>query len=132
MTYGENHYSTGIFPTVHAEDDAVNKLPVLKRNRKLKKVDLLVIRANIGGTVGNSKPCERCIKSLEIKLPKKGYLLDTLYYTDRGGTLVKKKFSRVLEEESHHVSKYFKEIQCRTQSFLGDSHNRADSHHSHK
>jgi hypothetical protein len=108
MTYGENHYSTGIFPTVHAEDDAVNKLPVLKRNRRLKKVDLLVIRANAGGTVGNSRPCDRCIKALEIKLPKKGYTLDTLYYTDKGGILIKKKFAHVVLEEDHHVSKYFK------------------------
>jgi hypothetical protein len=97
-----------MFPTIHAEDDAINKLPVLKRNRRLKKVDLLVIRANAGGTVGNSRPCDRCIKALEIKLPKKGYILDTLYYTDKGGLLVKKKFARVVTEEDHHVSKYFK------------------------
>ena len=108
LSYGENHYDTrGIFPTVHAEDDAINKLPVLKRNRKLKKVDILVIRANQGGTVGNSKPCFKCIGDLYKKLPKKGYILDTVYYTDKGEVLVSKKFSQLLYDESKHIPKYF-------------------------
>lgn len=108
LSYGENHYDTrGIFPTVHAEDDAINKLPVLKRNRKLKKVDLLVIRANQGGTVGNSKPCFKCIGDLYKKLPKKGYVLDTVYYTDKGEVLVSKKFSQLLYDDAKHIPKYF-------------------------
>lgn len=108
MSYGENHYSTnGIFPTVHAEDDAINKLPVLRRNRRLKKIDLLVIRANQGGTVGNSKPCIKCISDLYKKLPKKGYILDTVYYTDKGEVLVSTKFTKLLEDENKHVPKFF-------------------------
>lgn len=108
MSYGENHYSPGLFPTVHAEDDAINKLPVLRRNRRhLKKIDLLVIRANQGGTVGNSKPCFKCIHDLYTKLPKKGYILDTVYYTDKGQVIVSKKFSHILSEGGHHVPKYF-------------------------
>ena len=108
MAYGENHYNpNGIFPTVHAEDDAINKLPVLRRNRKLKKVDLLVIRANQGGTVGNSKPCVKCLGDLYTKLPKKGYILDTVHYTDKGQVLVSKKFSKLLADENKHIPKYF-------------------------
>ena len=109
MAYGENHYNpNGIFPTVHAEDDAISKLPVLRRNRRhLKKVDLLVIRANQGGTVGNSKPCVRCIDDLYTKLPKKGYILDTVHYTDRGQVLVSTTFSKLLADENKHVPKYF-------------------------
>lgn len=107
LSYGENHYSTsGIFPTVHAEDDAISKLPVLRRNRKLRKIDILVIRANMGGTVGNSKPCYKCIHDLYTKLPKKGYILDTVHYTDRGQVLVSKKFTHLMSEPMH-IPKYF-------------------------
>jgi hypothetical protein len=112
ISYGENRYNNGgIFPTVHAEDDAINKLPVLRRNRRrLKKIDLLVIRANQGGTVGNSKPCEKCLGDLYRKLPKKGYVLDTVHYTDKGEILVSKKFTKLLYDENKHVSKYFSKI----------------------
>ena len=107
LSYGENHYNPGLFPTVHAEDDAIGKLPVLRRNRKLKKIDLLVIRANIGGTVGNSKPCANCVRDLYYKLPKKGYILDTVHYTDKGQVIVSKKFTKLMRDETPHVSKYF-------------------------
>jgi cytidine deaminase len=106
LSYGENKYKSGIFPTVHAEDDAINKLPSLT-NKRIRKVDILVIRANIGGTVGNSKPCTRCIQVLEKKLPKRGYVLDTIHYTTVGGTVVSRKFSDLLSEGGHHVTKFF-------------------------
>ncbi len=107
MSYGENHYSAGLFPTVHAEDDAISKLPVLKRNKKLKKIDMLVVRVNHGGTLGNSKPCFKCISDLYKKLPKKGYILDTVYYTDRFHNVVSKKFSHLVSEGDYHVPKFF-------------------------
>lgn len=106
LSYGENKYRSGVFPTIHAEDDAINKLPVAN-SKRIRKVDILVIRANIGGTVGNSKPCIRCIQVLERKLPKRGYVLDTLHYTTVGGTVVSRKFSDMLAEDDHHVTKYF-------------------------
>lgn len=74
----------------------------------MKRVDVLVVRSNIGGTVGNSKPCVRCIKSLAEGLPKKGYLLDTVYYTVQGGLLESQKFARLVQEDDPHIPKYFK------------------------
>lgn len=106
QSYGENHYDAKtVFPTVHAEYDAMKKLP--KRRGKLKRIDLLVIRVNRGGTVGNSKPCEQCIKRLSM-LPKFGYNLDTVYYSNVN-ELVRVKFSQLLESEKH-VTKLFKGI----------------------
>lgn len=64
-------------------------------------MDILVIRANIGGTVGNSKPCFKCVQDLYTKLPKKGYILETVHYTDKGGVLISKKFTRLMDEEPH-------------------------------
>lgn len=106
LSYGENKFRNGVFPTIHAEDDAINKLPSAN-SKRLKKVDILVIRSNIGGTVGNSKPCVRCIQVLEKKLPKRGYVLDTLHYTTIGGSVVSRKFSDLLLEGGHHVTKFF-------------------------
>ena len=110
MAYGENYYNPGtgrrLFPTVHAEDAAINNLP-RRQGRRLKKIDLLVIRANHGGTVGNSKPCFKCLRDLYIKLPKKGYVLDTVHYTDSSHLLVSVKFSKLLNEEKKHIPKNF-------------------------
>lgn len=107
FSYGENKPKfSGVLPTVHAEDDAIDKLPVLKKSRRrLKRLNLLVIRANAGGSVGNSKPCFACVNALRYKLPKKGYVLDTVYYTDRGGTITAKKFSRLSEDQ--HIPKFY-------------------------
>lgn len=106
QSYGENHYDgKTVFPTVHAEYDAMKKLP--RRRGKIKRLDLLVIRVNRGGTVGNSKPCEQCLQRL-TQLPKFGYCLDTVYYSNVN-ELVRVKFSHLLESEKH-VTKLFKGI----------------------
>lgn len=78
-----------------------------KRRGKIKRLDLLVIRVNRGGTVGNSKPCEQCINRLS-QLPKFGYCLDTVYYSNVN-ELVKVKFSELIESEKH-VTKLFKGV----------------------
>lgn len=80
------------------------------REKRLKKIDIMVVRSNIGGTVGNSKPCVRCLKSLTELLPKKGYILDTVYYTTQGGLLESRKLTHLIQEDQPHVPKYFKEI----------------------
>ncbi len=115
-SYGENKPKVSATAgTIHAEDDAIEKLPSLRRMRRLRRIDLLVIRANAGGTVGNSKPCITCIRALALKLPKKGYILDTVHYTDRGGSVISKKFSR-LSLESPHIPKLYASVHNRCQS----------------
>lgn len=109
QSYGQNRYDAStrtVFPTVHAECDAMNKLP-RRREKLLKKIDLLVIRSNIGGTIGNSKPCTMCIDRL-MTLPKRGYILDTVYYS-LANKLVKVKFCKLIEME-RHIPKYLREI----------------------
>lgn len=71
-----------------------------------------MIRANHGGTLGNSKPCVKCLHDLVTKLPRKGYVLDTVYYTTRGNVLVSKKLTQLLEDdEPPHVTKFFCSVQ---------------------
>ena len=103
LSYGENRPRTRPpFPTVHAECDAMRKLPPTGRRRK--HLDLLVIRLNKGGSVGNSKPCGMCLKELQ-KLPGRGYILDTVHYSNLN-RIVSVKFSELISAPKH-ITKFF-------------------------
>lgn len=111
VNYGENHYKRfdmEFMSSIHAEINAMNKLPYLPRHKRPKKVDLLVIRVNKGGSMGNSKPCIHCILQLKRYLPIKGYHLDTIYYTTTDGIIKGEKFNDLLHEENPHFSKFYK------------------------
>jgi len=69
----------------------------------------MVIRANKNGSLGNSKPCIHCIICLYKQLPEKGYILDTIYYSNREGILIETTLSALLKEDTYHMSRYYKE-----------------------
>lgn len=94
--------------SIHAEVNAMKKLPYLPRHKRPKKVDLLVIRVNKGGSMGNSKPCLHCLQQMKKNLPLKGYTLDTIYYTTHNGVIKEQKFTELLHEEDPHISKFYK------------------------
>lgn len=95
--------------SLHAEENAINKLPHMPRHKKPKRVDLLVIRANKSGSLGNSKPCIHCILRLYTKLPLKGYALDTIYYSNKFGQIIKTTLNSLYNESERHMSRYYKE-----------------------
>jgi hypothetical protein len=121
LSYGENHYKGNrcmdgrckcrAEKSVHAEQHAVQKLPPpQKRGRHLKKVDLLVIRVNRSGTMGNSKPCVHCIYMLAQKLPEKGYSLARIYYSDEKGGIHESKLRTLMwEDEAPHLTKFYQD-----------------------
>lgn len=94
--------------SVHAEINAMSKLPTLPRNKKPKKVDLMVIRISKTDVYGNSKPCIHCILKLKTELPLKGYILDTVYYTDKAGEIHKSKFTELIEDTEPHMTRFYK------------------------
>lgn len=108
LSYGENmyrnQYSKG---TVHAEANAIMKLPCLPRKSRLKRIDMLVIRTSRDGNLGCSKPCVNCIHMLKEKLPEKGYMLHTVYYSDKDGSISTMTLNRLLNDEAH-VTRYYK------------------------
>lgn len=107
LSYGENRPRTRPpFPTVHAECDAMSKLPSRSTKGRRTRLDLLVIRLNKGGTIGNSKPCGLCLEELK-KLPSRGYILDTVHYSLLN-RIVTVKFSELLAAP-RHVPKFFSE-----------------------
>lgn len=99
-----NQYCKG---TIHAEANAIMKLPKLPRKSHLKRVDLLVIRTSRDGSLGCSKPCINCVQLLSEKLPDKGYSLHTVYFSTRDGEITATTLQRLKEEEAH-VTRYYK------------------------
>lgn len=94
--------------TIHAEENAIRKLPYLPRKSRLKRVDMLVIRTNREGNLGSSKPCANCISYIANKLPEKGYAIDRVYYSEAGGTIKGVPFTRLVEDTDVHVSRFYK------------------------
>lgn len=111
LSYGENVVCP--YPclpwTIHAEDTAIRKLPTLSRKRP-RKIDILVIRTSKTGVLGISKPCSNCIHILQTQLPQKGYSLQKIYYSEEG-EIKETTLRKLLQEESPHTSRYFKERQ---------------------
>ena len=88
MSVGINHYRPLICNSIHAERNAINKLP----NNKLKKIikiNIIVIRVSSTGIIGMSKPCSKCVRDMSIFPNKKGYTIDKIYYSDENGNIIK-------------------------------------------
>ena len=82
--------------TVHAEVHAVEKIHRLKKNARVKKVDVVVFRVLGGNTIsadktqfGMAKSCHCCKHHLQTQLISKGYTVRGLYYTDDTGQIVR-------------------------------------------
>ena len=66
----------------HAEVDSIDRLTPTHKNPK---VNLLVIRCKKDKTLGNSKPCINCLKSIYIDIRRKGYKINKIYFSDDDG-----------------------------------------------
>ena len=68
--------------TIHGECDCIDNLPKNK-NKKYIKIDLFVSRTNPkGNRLLMSKSCNNCIKYVNEKGKKKGYIINKIYYVD--------------------------------------------------
>jgi hypothetical protein len=71
--------------TVHAEVDAMLKLPYQK---KKKRISLAIYTTNrLGNTLCMSKCCQNCLKSIGIIAKRKNYIVNRIYYIDEKGML---------------------------------------------
>jgi hypothetical protein len=71
--------------TVHAEVDAMLKLPYQK---KKKRITLAVFTTNRDGSILRmSKCCDNCLKSIDIISKRKNYIIKDIYYIDEDGLL---------------------------------------------
>ena len=85
--YNINLRSLSTHPkTVHAEIDVCMKMRCTK---KVKKVNLLVVRTNPAGTkLLMAKPCNHCIINSKRILNSKGYKLNKIIYSNEEGELI--------------------------------------------
>ena len=81
LSYGINHYRT-VGNSIHAEYDAIRKLPI---SRRVKKVNMLVIRITKTGIIGNSCPCDSCKYMLQTFAITHGYDVRTVWYSTNDG-----------------------------------------------
>jgi len=83
---GFNKYETTLkHGTIHAEVDALLKLPY---QTKPKKISLGVFTTNKDGTILRmSKCCLNCEKSIKLIAKKKKYIVKHIYYIDEEGLL---------------------------------------------
>ena len=71
--------------TIHAEVDAMLKLPYQK---KTKRINLAVFTTNRDGSILRmSKCCHNCLKSIDLIAKKKNYIVNRIYYIDEEGSL---------------------------------------------
>lgn len=92
-------------PGVHAEHAAISKLMPLKNKKRLKKIDILVIRLSPKNKLQSSKPCSHCIKIMMFLPNKKGYSVRDIYYSDTNGNIIKTTLKKLYNEDTKN--KYF-------------------------
>jgi deoxycytidylate deaminase len=102
LSYGQNHYpvKTNHFKnyrccSIHAEHDAIRKLPF---SRKPVKIDLIVLRLTITKKVCMSKPCNKCVKYMLNDSLKHGYIIKDIWYSNDNGDIVKTNLSKLVNE----------------------------------
>lgn len=111
LTYGENNYSINAPNSIHSEIDAIKKLKRFRhRGKRLKSLDMIVIRINNSGTkLGASKLCEKCIIGASTMPQKYGYKINNVYYSNSDGTLTKTTLSQLIHSNDYHISRYYRE-----------------------
>ena len=109
--------------SIHAEYDAMSKLPPVPANRlnkRLVKISLLVIRVSKnqrGYVLGNSRPCAKCIQDM-YNIQSRGYKIMDVYYSDIGGNIICRKFENLLHDPEHHITRYYRNDRLRLTSML--------------
>ena len=89
LSFGQNHYpsnSNNNTHTIHAEHDAINKLPFKRRKTS---VNMLVLRFTKTYKLCMSKPCDQCVHRMIHLFPKKGYIIKDVYYSNANGKIEK-------------------------------------------
>lgn len=103
-----NHYICNTYnkstSSIHAEHDAINRLPTRTSKKKM-KVHIIIIRIKKNNKTGMSKPCKGCIEKMSRLLLIKGYRMVNVQYSNDHGSLDKIKFNKLKNEKNPHVSR---------------------------
>ena len=101
---------------IHAEEDAINKLKPIPLNRKrYKKVSIVVVRFSKSGILCSSAPCVKCMNAMAFQLPKKGYKLEYIYYSDSDRKIHKTTLKEMVLKSQFTFSLYWTSCFKKTQ-----------------
>ena len=105
-SYGYNHIRSK--RSIHAEVDAINNLPPVRRKKKLVKVKLLVIRISRGKLkLAESRCCVRCCESIYRVPPLRGYTIENVAFSNDCGCVEDHHPISLLIDDDYHVSVYY-------------------------
>lgn len=109
LSFGFNQMGDnfGKNPGIHAEHNALIKLLPLRNKKRLENINILVIRLSSKNKLQSSKPCINCIQMMKTLPSKKGYKINSIYYSDENGNIVKTNLKN-LDLEEKHYSKFFR------------------------
>ena len=109
LSIGINLYhSSGKNDSTHAEVSAILNLPLRERNKRLYKINILVIRTSLSGKIGNSKPCFKCILNMLTLPQKRGYIIKNVYYSNENGEIIESTPQQLLDNGNYHVTRYYR------------------------
>lgn len=118
LSIGENKsYNNSKLRNIHAEMDCIDKLPN-RKNKKLMRVNLLVIRLTKSFVLGNSYPCAVCLKYLYDISLKKGYVIDNIYYSNQDGNIESDKFINLIKSPKQIFSAYYRNNNINQEKFM--------------
>lgn len=93
---------------IHAEMDAIRRLPPLDLRGRKRAIILLVVRIDKLGNLKNSEPCFKCIEYIEKVNLKTSYKIKHVCYSDANGDIIIKKCDELINAEIKHVSLHFR------------------------
>lgn len=104
-SFGYNHIRSN--RSIHAEVDAINNLPPLRRKRKLVKVKLLVVRFSKKMKLADSRCCIRCCESIFKVPPLRGYTIENVGFSNDLGHIEDHHPMTLLVDDDYHLSVYY-------------------------
>ena len=66
----------------------------------------MVIRVSRSGNVGNSAPCIHCLRNMTYLPHKKGYHINTVYYSDSYGNIQSQRLDELIASEFQHMTSF--------------------------
>ena len=108
-----NEAYNGCMYGVHAEMNALFKLPPLNRQKTRIRLNIVVVRIDGQGRLKDSKPCAKCIKHMN-RLPfATCYRIDRVYYSSKDGSIVKSNLSTLNDDNNKYITSGFRHARAR-------------------
>jgi deoxycytidylate deaminase len=92
-----SYLNNKLVPSIHAEMDVMHRSRAIIKD--MSKYSLFVIRINKSGKICNSKPCCKCIESLQARNVK------NIYYSDSNGNIICEKTKDITNDHSSSIYK---------------------------